>query len=107
VASLLRVTPKSRPPQLKADAGREEREGRLPQAIRLLERVLRLTPEDWPTVRRLADLRARQGSGPAAADLYVACYGEAAGHRNVAARLRRLRAHAGQRGGAPDVSGEE
>ena len=47
------------------------------------------------------------GETERALEAFTELYGEAAGYRDVAARLQRLRAHAGQRGGAPDVSGEE
>lgn len=70
MASLPRATPKSQPPRLKADARRAEGEGRRPRAIALLEEVLRQTPEDWGTVQRLADLRAREGSKRRAVELY-------------------------------------
>ena len=70
MASLPRTTPKSQPPQLKAQARREERSGRIPRAIELLEEVLRQTPEDWSAVQSLGDLRAREGNRRGALELY-------------------------------------
>lgn len=70
MASLPRTTPKSQPPQLKAQARREERSGRVPRAIELLEEVLRQTPEDWSAVQSLGDLRAREGNRRGALELY-------------------------------------
>jgi tetratricopeptide (TPR) repeat protein len=61
---------KTNPPQLKADAQREERSGRLLRAIELLEELLRETPDDWSSVQRLAQIRARNGDRRAAVGLY-------------------------------------
>jgi tetratricopeptide (TPR) repeat protein len=82
VASLPRATPKSHPPQLKADARRAESRGRTARAIALLEEVLRQTPEDWSVVQRLADLRARAGDRRRAVELYrrLAEHDEEDGH---------------------------
>jgi len=91
VASLPR-TPKSKPPQLKAHAQREERSGRLGRAIELLEELLRQSPYDWTAVQRLANLRARNGDRRAAVDLFrrLAEHYEQDGHFSRAIAVWRI-----------------
>ncbi|HUL78748.1 MAG TPA: hypothetical protein VL691_15900, partial [Vicinamibacteria bacterium] len=62
--------PKGGPPlsasQVRAQAYAEEREGRIWRAIALLKDAVDRGPDDWTSVRKLADLLTRAGQRQAA-----------------------------------------
>jgi len=74
VRTAVATRPKGGPPlsasQVRAQAYAEEREGRIWRAIALLKDAVDRGPDDWTSVRKLADLLTRAGQRQAANEQY-------------------------------------